>query len=127
METNKKFSLRDRARSFRFAANGLRILLRNEHNARIHILAALLSLAAGILLGLSSGDMLLIVFAIGLVFVTELLNTAVEYVCDWLSPEYNEKVKAIKDLCAAAVLVSALVAAVIGAVLFGTRIYQLLS
>ena len=127
METNKKLSLRDRARSFRFAANGLRVLLRNEHNARIHILAALLSLAAGILLGLSSGDMLLIVFAIGLVFVTELLNTAVEYVCDWLSPEYNEKVKAIKDLCAAAVLVSALVAAVIGAVLFGTRIYQLLS
>ena len=62
-----------------------------------------------------------------MVFAAELFNTAIEQLADVIDPEYNPKIKAIKDLAAGGVLITALGAAIIGIILFGPRIIQVLS
>ncbi len=89
-----------------------------EHNARIHLLAAAIVIAGGIIFSVSLFSWVLLVLAIGLVFIAELINTSLEHLADVVSPEKNEKIKKAKDLAAAAVLVSAIMAVVIGLVVF---------
>lgn len=115
---SKNFSIRKRINSFRFAISGLKILIQEEHNARIHLVAALVVIAAGFLFNISTAEWLAIVFAIALVFITELINTAIENIADFVSPGKQEQIRKIKDLSAAAVLVSALIAAVVGILVF---------
>lgn len=109
-----KFSISKRLKSFGFAFNGLRILYKEEHNARIHLFAALTVVFAGVLFELNAYEWTAIIFSIGLVFTTEIINTAIKNIADFLTTEKNEKIKKIKDLSAAAVLMSTLMAVVIG-------------
>ena len=67
---------------------------------------------------ISAIDWILICIAIGLVIVSEMLNTAIEKVVDMVSPDYNEKAKFIKDVSAGAVLVAVIVSIIIGCVVF---------
>ena len=103
---SERFSLKQRAKSFQYAINGLKILFATEHNARIHAIVASIVILTGLLLGLSATEWLFIALAITLVMVTELLNTALEYLADYSSPTHNELIGRSKDLSAAAVLVS---------------------
>lgn len=103
-----------RGRSFRFALDGLWHMLRFEHNARIHACATLAAVLVCAGLGLRAEDWRWIVLMIGLVWICEALNTALEAVCDTLSPAPHHGVRVAKDVAAGAVLVSALVAVVIG-------------
>jgi undecaprenol kinase/diacylglycerol kinase (ATP) len=89
-----------------------------EHNARIHLVAAIIVIAGGIVFSVSLLSWVLLVLAIGLVFMAELINTSLEHLADVISPEKNEKIKKAKDLAAAAVLVSAIMAVVIGLMVF---------
>ncbi|MDZ7338050.1 MAG: diacylglycerol kinase family protein [candidate division KSB1 bacterium] len=120
-----RFSLRQRARSFRYAFRGLAILVREEHNARIHLVAAVGVIAAGVLFRLSRWEWVAVTFAIGLVFSFELLNSALERLADVVSPERSEAIGKIKDLSAAGVLMSALTALVIGLWVFVPKIVAL--
>jgi diacylglycerol kinase len=95
-------------RSFRFAFRGLGQVLARERNARIHLAAGVVALAASIWLGLSRAELALVVLAIALVLAAEVFNTVVERVLDLLHPGHSERVRAIKDMSAAAVLVTAL-------------------
>jgi diacylglycerol kinase (ATP) len=121
---NQKFSLTKRIRSFGFAFQGLKTVLREEHNARIHALAAVGVILLGFGLNISKGEWLAITIVIGFVFVTEILNTAIENIADFVSPEKNSAIKKIKDLAAAGVLVSAFIAAVVGLIVFGSRMLE---
>lgn len=110
------FTLPARLKSFAFAANGLRFMLRNERNARIHLGAAAFIVVAGLALGLQGSDWRWIAAAIFWVWFAEAVNTAIEHLCDVVSPGPNRSVRIAKDVAAGAVLISATGAAVIGAI-----------
>lgn len=116
------FSIAKRIKSFGFAFNGLRILFHEEHNSRIHFFASVLVVIAALLFKLNTYEWIAIIFSIGLVVTAEIINTAVENIADFLTTEQNNHIKKIKDLAAAAVLVSALTALTIGLIIFLPKI-----
>lgn len=117
-----KFSILKRLESFKYAFNGLRILLEEEHNAWIHVTAAIVACGAGVFFGISHMEWCVIVVSIGLVFAFELMNSAVENLSDYVQPELDEVIEKIKDLSAAAVLISAFMAFVCALVIFLPKI-----
>jgi diacylglycerol kinase len=119
---SRKFSLKSRLGSFRFALNGLGSLLKYEHNSRIHLVAAILVIVAAILLKVSLSEWILLAIVIGIVFLTELLNSAIETLSDLIEPRYNEIIRTAKDYSAAAVLISALIALIAGCLIFIPKI-----
>jgi len=112
------FSIRKRLLSFKFAFHGLKILLIEEHNSRIHLFAAILVVILGIFLKISALEWIAICFAIGLVFSLEIVNSAIENLADFVSPGKNDLIKKAKDLAAAAVLFSAFTAIAVGIIIF---------
>lgn len=114
----QRFSILKRIKSFKYAFNGLRILIKEEHNARIHLLATICVIMAGLFLKISLNEWIAIVFSIGLVFSLEIINSSVENIADFISPEKHETIKKIKDLSASGVLISAITAFVIGLIIF---------
>ena len=117
MKTNE-FSFRKRARSFRFAFNGVKEFFRQEHNARIHLAATVAVFIAAWWLRLSGTEIILLIIVIGFVWSAEIFNTAIERIMDFISPEHQPEVKLIKDLAAAAVFIAALIAFIAGAIIF---------
>jgi diacylglycerol kinase len=120
-----KFSIRSRSDSFRFAINGLISLFKNEHNSRIHLLAAAIAITAGIILKIDLYEWCILIIVTGLVFLTELLNTSLESLGDAVDPDLNEKIRKAKDYAAAAVLISAIVSAFVGVIIFLPKIILL--
>ena len=119
MDNNKEsFSLTDRIKSFSYAINGLIDIVRHQHNARVHLLATVVVVGLGLFLQVQAIEWCFLVIAMVLVWITELLNTALEYLCDLVSPEHHPLVKKSKDVAAGAVLVSATGAAIIGLIIF---------
>ncbi|MFZ4769707.1 MAG: diacylglycerol kinase family protein [Ferruginibacter sp.] len=104
-------------KSFGFAINGIK-LCSKEPNFKIHLLLALLATMLGFLLHISNIEWLVVLICITLVLAFEMLNTAIEQLCNLISPAFNPVIKIIKDVSAAAVLVVALMAAICGAVIF---------
>ena len=121
----QKFSIRKRIKSFLFAFNGLKILMTEEHNARIHLVAAICAVIASIVFEISAYEWIAVIVAIGLVFALELMNSAIERIADFIAPEKNEKIKKIKDLSAAGVLISAITALIVGLIVFLPKILGL--
>lgn len=117
-----KFSLIKRAKSFIPAFNGLWILIKEDHNSRIHLTATVIVITAGIVFDISSYEWIAIIFAIGLVFAVEIINTVVENLADLITIDKHPTIKKIKDLSAAAVLISAITALLIGLVVFVPKI-----
>jgi diacylglycerol kinase (ATP) len=106
------------ARSFKFAFDGMVTVTRTQPNFVIHLVAAAVALGTGVLLRLSNAELALIVLTIGVVLACEALNTAVEAVCDAVSPTYHPLIKRAKDASAAAVLITAIGAVVIAVLVF---------
>jgi len=125
MKSNK-FSLKKRAISFIYAFNGIRLLFLEEHNSRIHAVAAICAIIAGILLKILIIEWIALTFTIGFVFVVETINSSIENTADLISLEKSNKIKRIKDLSAAAVLISSLSALVIGGLIFIPKIVALI-
>ena len=107
-------SIPARLKSFGHAARGLVHVLRNEPNAWFHLAATVLAIAAGIVLDIAAGDWRWIVAAIAWVWAAEAVNTALEHLCDVVSPQRNETVRVAKDVAAGAVLAAAIGVAVVG-------------
>jgi diacylglycerol kinase (ATP) len=122
---NYKFSARSRSESFRFAFSGLSSLLKNEHNARIHLLAAIIAITSGIILRIDNFEWCLLIVVIGIVFLTELLNTSLESLGDAVDAEQNERIKKAKDYAAGAVLVSAVLSVIVGGLIFLPKLISL--
>jgi diacylglycerol kinase len=119
------FSWKARLKSFSYAGDGFRALFRTEHNAWIHFTLTLTALAAGFLLGISRVEWLALIIAFGLVWMAEIFNTCLEKVMDFLTEERHPQIKIIKDLAAAAVLTAAIVAFVVGLLIFLPRLLEL--
>ena len=122
---NEKFSVRKRIKSFSYAFAGLRVLFREEHNARIHAVAAVLAVAMGFLLRISPMEWIAVVIVIGMVFAAEIINSSIERTADFVKAERDDRKRDIKDLGAAAVLVCAIAAAVVGIIIFIPKIIAL--
>lgn len=118
----KKFSLMKRLNSFSYAFNGLKILFKEEHNFRIYFVAILGVIIASLLFKINRYEWIAITFSVGLVISFEIINSAIENIADFISPAKNEKIKRIKDLSAAAVLISAITALIIGLIVFLPKI-----
>lgn len=121
---NNGFTLRKRLRSFKFAFNGIKLLITKEHNAWIHCFAAVCVVIAGFILGLSATEWIAVVFAIGTVLAAEAVNSSIEALADLVSPGYNEAIKRTKDLAAGAVLILAIAAAIVGLIIFVPKIME---
>ena len=115
---SERFSLRARLNSFRHAFAGLATLVREQHNARIHLLATFLVVALGLWLELARADWIAVSLAVGLVWLAEAMNSALEYLCDAAVPDHHELIARAKDVAAAGVLISALIAVAVGLLVF---------
>lgn len=111
-------------RSFRFAFLGLKWLILSENNARFHLLATILVLIAGFLLKLSLIEWAIILTQIGLVWAAEAINTAIEKLCDFVSPQRHENIGKIKDLASAGVLIVSVVSALVGLIVFLPKLIE---
>ena len=105
-------------RSFYNAFMGLVLVWKYERNARLHLIAAIGVLVAGLILRLTAAELATVVLAVLAVFMGEIFNTAIEKTLDLVDPHHNPKVGIVKDISAAGVLVAAIAAVVIGAVIF---------
>ncbi|MFO0428479.1 MAG: diacylglycerol kinase family protein [Planctomyces sp.] len=114
----RPFSLRNRARSFLYAGRGFRTLITREHNAWIHAAATVAVVAAGLTLRIDRTDWALLILAMMAVWTAESLNTAVELLADAALPEFHPLVRKSKDVAAAAVLIAAGGALLIGILVF---------
>ena len=114
-------------KSFGFAFAGLNELLKSEQNARIHLLATIGALIAGVFLRISSLEWGVILIVIALVWVAEAFNTAIEKLTDHFFNDYNKTARIAKDISAAAVLVCAITAFVCGLIVFLPKVISLFS
>jgi diacylglycerol kinase len=108
-----------RAHSIKYALHGFAALLKQEPNCRIHLAATVVAVIAGFVRHLSQGQWIAIIFAIGIVWITEALNTCIEKLCNiWCDNQLHDEVKVIKDIAAAAVLAAAIVSVIIAIIVF---------
>ena len=115
--------LRTRALSFRYAFTGWWFVIRTQRNAWIHTVVSVVVIVLCIWLKLSPRDWAVIVIAIAMVWTAEFLNTALEAVVDLASPERHYLAKVGKDVGAAAVLIAAASAALIGFLIIGPPLW----
>lgn len=123
---SKKFSWKSRGRSFKFAFAGIVRLVGREHNMWLHISAAIIATALGFAFFISAMEWIAIVLCIGAVFSAEAFNTAIEYLADRISSDYDEAVGRAKDVAAGAVLFLAVASVIIGSIIFIPKILVLL-
>jgi len=123
----QKFNLKKFIRSFHHAFRGVIRLLENEQNARVH---ATVTIVVGILayiFEVTRVEAAILFMAIIMVFAMEIMNTAIEKVCDFVCPENNDQVKYIKDGMAGAVLIASIIAVVVAFLIFMPHIKHLFS
>jgi len=114
-EKKKKQS---QVQSFKAAFNGIKLLVCEERNFRIHLFFAILAIASCVFFGVTKSEWITVLILIVLVLSAEAVNTCIESICDLVSPDYHPLVKKIKDIAAGMVLIFALVAVIIGCILF---------
>jgi diacylglycerol kinase len=113
-----KNSLQYQFKSFSFAFNGLIYFFTREQKATIHTALAFIAVLCGLFLKLSNSEWCFVIVAIVVVFVTEILNSAIENLVDMVQPNHSKQAGIIKDMAAGAVLFSS-----VGALITGILIY----
>jgi diacylglycerol kinase (ATP) len=124
-KTSGRISVKRLIKSFGYAANGLRRVVCQEQNARVHLLVALCAVVAGCCFRISAAEWMAVALAIGGVMAAETFNTSIEALSDTVLPEYSENIKQVKDFAAGAVLVVALAAVAVGLIIFLPKIMAL--
>lgn len=104
--------------SFNYAIDGLIFVLRTQRNMRIHFIIAAMVLTLSLAVGVTGVQFSMLIFAISMVMMAELINSAVEAVIDVTTTSFDPMAKIAKDVAAAAVLVTALAATIIAYLIF---------
>jgi undecaprenol kinase/diacylglycerol kinase (ATP) len=112
-------------KSFGYAFAGIKFFL-GERNIKIHIFVALLAIVSGFIFSIDMFEWIAVIFCISIVISLEIINTMIEEVIDYVCSVKNGKAMIIKDLAAAAVLVSAISSVIIGLIIFVPKIIKLL-
>lgn len=105
-------------RSFAYAYQGVRYALSSELNLRIHILAIIVVTLLGFCLSVNKTEWVMLIAMFGLVVVAELFNTAIEQLTNHVSPDFSKQAGLVKDIAAGAVLFAALIALIVGCIIF---------
>ena len=124
-ERKKQKGLKKFINSFSYPIKGLRYAYKNEQNLAVDVGIALLVVILGFIFRINKYEWAILVLTIGLVISCELINTAIEAVVDLVTEEYHPLAKVAKDTSAAAVLVFALVAIVVGLIIFLPKVIGL--
>lgn len=109
-------------RSFHYACAGIRQLVIQEQNARVHLLCAVAVILLAALFRVTLVEWCILLLAVFSVWSAEAFNTAIEELSDVVEPNQNPQVRVVKDLAAGGVLLSALGACLVGLVIFGVRL-----
>ena len=125
IDNKKKFSIVARAKSFTHAFRGIGILIRTTHNFWVQIFFLILAVCFGLILRISNIEWLITILAAGIVFTAEAINTAIEIDINLTSPNYHQYARDTKDVAAGAVLISAIMAIIVGSIIFLPKIYIL--
>ncbi|HEX3935250.1 MAG TPA: diacylglycerol kinase family protein [Puia sp.] len=118
----ERFSIRSRIKSFSHALAGLRQFVVREHNARIHVVATIGVIIAGLVLNVTRTEAAILAIVTGLVWVAEIINTCVERLADLITKERHPGIKIVKDLAAGAVLTAAITAVIVALFIFIPKI-----
>ncbi len=113
-------------KTFKHAFKGIIHVFKNERNFKIHILATIAVIIAGFVFKISPAEWLAVIIVIASVTAFEMLNSAIEYISDFVSPDYNEKIKIIKDVSAGAVLISATAALLTACIIFIPKFFAII-
>lgn len=109
--------------TFKNSFKGIRIALKSEKNIRVHFVAAVLVLAFGIILKFSPVEFCILLFAIAIVIISEMMNSAIEFTLDAIfHNRYSRLVGMAKDIAAGGVMVATFISIAIGILLFGSKI-----
>ncbi|MFK7804179.1 MAG: diacylglycerol kinase family protein [Anaerolineae bacterium] len=118
--------IKDRVRSFGYAWEGIVYLVKSQHNAWIHLIVTVLAIVVGFWLGISRSDWALLVLAMMGVWMGEAVNTAVEAIVDMVQPDFHPMAKIAKDVAAGGVLLSAVAAAIVGLLVLGPPLVEMI-
>jgi diacylglycerol kinase (ATP) len=118
MNNGTKFSMHSQWKSFRYAFAGILGFFRTEHNARVHLLAAIAVTILSFVFRVTNTEAIALIIVVAFVWVSEMLNTCIEKTMDMISEEYHPKIKIIKDIAAGAVLIAAIAALLTGLLVF---------
>lgn len=123
-----KFKQQGFSNTFKNARKGMRIVLKSEINIRVHICIAMIVIAFAFLLDFSMEKMCILLLTIAFVIVTEMLNSAIEFSLDAVfHNRYSKLVGMAKDISAGAVMFASVTAIIIGILLFGSSLLNLLT
>lgn len=121
----KRFNLVARLKSNTHAMRGLEVFIKSTHNAWVHLFFAAAAIYLGVMLDISELEWVSIVFAIGLVMVAEVFNTAIEIDIDLTSPDFHPYARDSKDVAAAGVALTVVMAGIVGMIIFIPKIIAL--
>lgn len=110
--------INNRIKAFKHAFNGLYEGFKNETHLKIHLIATIIVTSSGFYFNLKPFEWFAIITCCALVIAAELFNSAVESLCNLVEPNINPKIKYIKDICAAAVLVMSILSLIVACIIF---------
>lgn len=119
---NKEPFIINRLKSVGYAFKGMLILIKTEASIKIQLIIALVVTIAGFYFEISKTEWMAQIIIIGLVMSVEGVNTAVEYIADFVHPEHHKKIGLIKDVAAGAVFIAAIVAIIIAGLIYGPKL-----
>lgn len=111
---------------FSFALKGILDVFRSEMNFKIHVISAVLVIFIGLITHLSEVEWLFILLAIAMVFLAEILNTAIEQLVNYLFTDYHPVAGKVKDMAAGAVFIASLFALAVGLIIFTPKIVSVI-
>lgn len=110
-------------KSILYSVKGAYKLITSEHSIMVQFFLALTVTAAGFYFDISATEWMLQIFAIGLVLAIEGANTAIEKICDFIHPDYHQKIGFIKDIASGAVFFAALAAMAVGIIIYYPKFF----
>jgi diacylglycerol kinase (ATP) len=121
IEKAKSMKKQNLVESFNSAIEGFIYVLKSQRNMRLHFFIGFTALLLGIILNFNYLELVILCLTIGFVLFAEMFNTAIEHTIDLVKEEFHPLARIVKDVCAGAVLLSALSAVIVGYMLFANR------
>ncbi|GAB4165587.1 MAG: diacylglycerol kinase family protein [Winogradskyella sp.] len=123
MQHNKEPFIINRLKSVGFAFKGMLILIKTEASIKIQVFIAVVVTLAGFYFNISATEWMVQIAMIGMVISIEGVNTAVEYIADFIHPDHHPKIGLIKDISAGAVFIASIVAVIIAGIIYLPKIF----
>jgi diacylglycerol kinase len=113
-------------KTFITAFSGIKYFFKTERNGKIQAGVSLITIISGLYLNLNAYEWIVIVLCIGSVLALEMINTALEHLCNMVHKDYHPSIKIIKDVAAGAVLIFSIISVVAGLIIFLPKLFLLL-